>query len=124
MQTSLLTACVLATALLLERTSFSAEIARRPNILVIITDDLNDWVGCLRGHPQVKTPNIDSLAKRGMLFTNAHVQATFCGPSRVSFLSGRMPQTTGCRNFERYESLDTRPPPDCTVALIPPVSGG
>lgn len=79
--------------------------AARPNVLVIIVDDLNDWVGCLAGHPQAKTPNIDRLAKRGTLFTNAHVQATFCGPSRVSFLSGRMPQTTGCRDFERYESL-------------------
>lgn len=75
------------------------------HIVVIIIDDLNDWIGCLGAHPQVQTPNIDRLARRGMLFTNAHVQATFCGPSRVSLLSGRMPQTTGCRDFDRYEAL-------------------
>ena len=87
--------------------SVRAESAPPPNVLVIIVDDLNDWIGCMAGHPQAKTPNIDRLAKRGTLFTNAHVQATFCGPSRVSFLSGRMPQTTGCRDFERYESLSS-----------------
>ena len=39
---------------------------------MIIADDLNDWVGCLGGHPDAKTPNIDRLAQRGLLFTNAH----------------------------------------------------
>ena len=47
----------------------------KPNVLFIAIDDLNDWVGCLEGHPQVKTPNIDALAKRGVLFSNAHCQA-------------------------------------------------
>ena len=46
--------------------------AARPNVLFIAIDDLNDWVGCLGGHPQVKTPHIDRLAARGTLFTNAH----------------------------------------------------
>ena len=36
--------------------------AKRPNVLFIAVDDLNDWVGCLDGHPQAKTPNIDALA--------------------------------------------------------------
>ena len=84
-----------------------------PNVLVIILDDLNDWVGCLGGHPQVKTPNIDRLASRGMLFSNAHSQAVICGPSRTSLLSGRMPQTTGARDFKQYwdyESLKEHPP--------------
>ncbi|MGB0580955.1 MAG: sulfatase [Limisphaerales bacterium] len=85
----------------------------RKNVLVIIADDLNDWIGCLGGHPQVRTPNIDRLAKRGLLFANAHVQATYCGPSRVSFLSGRMPQTTGSRDMTPYsdfQSLQNHPP--------------
>ncbi|MFM8930243.1 MAG: sulfatase-like hydrolase/transferase, partial [Gemmataceae bacterium] len=47
----------------------------RPNVLLIMIDDQNDWVGCLRGHPLATTPNIDALARRGMLFTNAHCQA-------------------------------------------------
>ena len=43
--------------------------ADRPNALFIAVDDLNDWIGVLEGHPQSKTPNIDGLAGRGMLFT-------------------------------------------------------
>ena len=71
----------------------------RPNVLMIAIDDLNDWVGCLDGHPQVRTPNIDRLAARGVNFTNAHVQATYCGPSRMSVLSGRLPTNTGAYGF-------------------------
>ena len=55
-----------------------------PNILFIAVDDLNDWVGCLGGHPQTHTPNIDRLASRGMLFTNAHCQGTMCNPRTTS----------------------------------------
>ena len=61
--------------------------AQRPNVLFIAIDDLNDWVGCLGGHPQVRTPNIDRLARRGVLFSNAHCQAPICNPSRVSLLT-------------------------------------
>lgn len=68
---------------------------RHPNVLLIAIDDLNDWVGCLGGHPQAKTPNIDRLAKRGTLFTNAHCQGPICGPSRACLFSGRYPHTTG-----------------------------
>src|SRR5262245_1915768 len=67
----------------------------RPNYLFIAIDDLNDWIGCLGGHPQVKTPNIDRLAARGTLFTNAHTQAPLCNPSRASLLTGLRPSTTG-----------------------------
>ena len=62
-----------------------------PNVLFIAIDDLNDWVGCLNGHPQVKTPNIDALAARGTLFTNAHCQAPICNPSRTSIMTGLRP---------------------------------
>jgi arylsulfatase A-like enzyme len=73
----------------------AATAADRPNVLVIAVDDLNDWVGCMNGHPQAMTPNIDRLAERGTLFTNAHCQAPICGPSRASLLSGRYPHETG-----------------------------
>jgi arylsulfatase A-like enzyme len=67
----------------------------KPNVLFIAIDDLNDWVGCLQGHPQVKTPNIDRLAAMGTLFTNAHTQSPICNPSRTSVLTGYRPSSTG-----------------------------
>jgi len=69
--------------------------AERPNVVMIIVDDMNDWVGCLGGHPDAKTPNIDRLAARGTLFTNAHAAAPVCNPSRVAMLTGKRPSTTG-----------------------------
>lgn len=69
--------------------------ADRPNVLLILVDDLNDWVGCLGGHPDTKTPNLDRLARRGVLFTNAHCQGTMCNPSRISMLWGMRPSSTG-----------------------------
>ena len=72
-----------------------AEETRPPNILFISIDDLNDWVGFLGGHPQVRTPNMDRLAARGTVFTNAHCAAPICGPSRAAIFSGLLPTTTG-----------------------------
>ena len=69
--------------------------APRPNVLFISIDDLNDWVGCLDGHPQALTPNIDRLATRGILFTDAHCVAPACNPSRAAVLSGQLPFRTG-----------------------------
>ena len=69
--------------------------ADRPNVLFIVVDDLNDWVGALGGHPQARTPNIDALAARGMLFTNAHGAAPACNPSRTAVLTGLRPTTSG-----------------------------
>ena len=68
---------------------------QQPNVLLIAVDDLNDWVGCLGGHPQAKTPNIDRLAANGVLFTNAHCQSPVCNPSRASMMTSLYPSTTG-----------------------------
>jgi arylsulfatase A-like enzyme len=73
----------------------SLSASERPNVLMIIVDDMNDWVSCLDGHPDVKTPHMDRLAARGLLFTNAHVSAPVCNPSRVATLTGLRPSTTG-----------------------------
>lgn len=67
----------------------------KPNVLFIAVDDLNDWVGCMGGNPQAITPNLDRLAKEGVLFTNAHCQAPICGPSRASIMTGLSPATSG-----------------------------
>lgn len=65
------------------------------NVLFIAIDDLNDWIGPLGGHPQVKTPNFDRLARRGITFANAHCAASLCNPSRAAVFSGRQPFQTG-----------------------------
>ena len=67
----------------------------KPNVLFIAIDDLNDWVGHLGGHPDVKTPHLDRLARRGVSFTNAHCAAPACNPSRAALMSGLRPSTTG-----------------------------
>ena len=75
-----------------------ADDPKRPNVLFIAIDDLNDWVGCFGGHPQAITPNMDRLAKRGVRFTNAHCAAPLCGPSRNAIFTGRQPFQTGMYN--------------------------
>ena len=67
----------------------------RPNVLFIAVDDLNDWIGVMGGHPDTVTPNLDRLARRGVLFTNAHCAAPACNPSRVALLTGRRPHNSG-----------------------------
>src|SRR5690554_4793864 len=72
-----------------------ADLSVPPNVLMIAVDDLNGWLGCLEGHPNAKTPIIDRLAARGVLFANAHCQAPLCGHSRASVMTGMRPSTTG-----------------------------
>jgi len=67
----------------------------KQNVLFIAIDDLNDWIGCLGGHPDAKTPHLDRLAARGVLFTNAHCAAPLCNPSRTALLTGVRPSTSG-----------------------------
>lgn len=67
----------------------------KPNVLLIIVDDLNDWTGKLRGHPQSLTPHMDAFAARSMSFDRAYTAAPACNPSRVSLLTGIRPSTSG-----------------------------
>jgi arylsulfatase A-like enzyme len=66
------------------------------NILMIVVDDMNDWVGVMRG--KAETPHIDALAADGVLFTNAYCVVPACNPSRVAMMSGLRPETTGQYN--------------------------
>jgi arylsulfatase A-like enzyme len=66
----------------------------KPNILFIAIDDLRDWVHYL-GNEQVKTPNLDRLAARGVSFTHNYCAAPVCNPSRTALMSGLRPSTTG-----------------------------
>lgn len=73
-----------------------ADAAGRPNVLFIAIDDMNDWIGPLGGYPgTVHTPNLERLAQQGMTFTNAHVPAVSCNPSRIAVLTGLRPSTSG-----------------------------
>ncbi len=94
-------------AFLLPQLLRAAEVSR-PNILFIAIDDLNDWIGCMKGHPQARTPNIDSLAERGILFTNAHCAAPVCLASRTAVLCGRYPDETGV--FSNWGKTQGKPP--------------
>ena len=76
------------------------------NVLFIAIDDLNDWISCLGGHPDAKTPNLDRLAQRGLLFTSAHCSAPVCNPSRASLMTGILPSTSGVyKNGDRWRDF-------------------
>lgn len=66
----------------------------RPNVLFIISDDLNTALSGL-GHPECKTPNLDKFAKSGVTFTSAFCQFPLCGPSRASMMTGQYPLANG-----------------------------
>src|SRR5687767_13708624 len=72
----------------------AASSSSRPNIVLIIADDLAwDDLGAF-GHPTLRTPHIDRLAREGMRFTRAYVTASSCSPSRASLITGRYPHNT------------------------------
>ena len=83
-----LATCLLALSIL------QSPAAERLNVLFIMSDDLRPELGCY-GNEQVRTPNIDALAKAGVRFERAFVQYPLCNPSRASLLTGRYPTRTG-----------------------------
>jgi len=66
----------------------------QPNVLLIFSDDLNTRIGPYLGVDE-HTPNLDKLAKQGVMFTRAYCQYPLCGPSRASIMSGLYPKTNG-----------------------------
>ncbi|TLX78242.1 sulfatase [Labilibacter sediminis] len=75
---------------------------QKPNVVMIVLDDLNDYLGVMDGHPQTKTPHMDKLANEGVLFDNAHSNAPVCAPSRASFMKGILPSTSQNYGFTPF----------------------
>lgn len=73
----------------------SAKSSEKPNVLFIIVDDMNDWISLLDAEAPIKTPNLERLAQRGVLFTKAYCASPACNPSRTAALTGLRPSTTG-----------------------------
>jgi arylsulfatase A-like enzyme len=90
--------------------------ARKPNIVLIVADDLGYGDTSGYGGPDIPTPNIDSIASRGIRFTDAYVTAPVCSPSRAGFLTGRYQQQFG------HEYNPVGPPADPNVPLALPLS--
>lgn len=79
---------------------------KRPNVLFLCVDDMNNWISCLGGREDIKTPNIDKLAQRGVLFTNAQCPAPLCNPSRTAIMTGLRPDTTGIYDNKQVWAKD------------------
>lgn len=85
----------LALALLLAAASSAAPHPQRPNLLLVVCDDLGYGdLGCF-GHPRIKTPNLDKLAVEGMRFTACYSAGAVCSPSRTGLMTGRTPCRVG-----------------------------
>lgn len=81
--------------LVFEATATASERSKRPNILVILTDDQGYEDAGFQGSADIKTPHLDTLARSGVIFTDAHVTSTVCSPSRAGLLTGRYQQRFG-----------------------------
>ena len=87
----------------------NAPATARPNILLILADDLAAWmVGCY-GNKESRTPHVDSLARAGVRFQNAFVATPICSPSRATLFTGRVPRQHGIRDFLTERPIDNPP---------------
>jgi arylsulfatase A-like enzyme len=75
--------------------------SRRPNVVMFMTDDHGAWATGAYGCAQMHTPNIDALAAGGARFTNAFACTPVCSPSRMTYLTGRLPSTHGVQDWLR-----------------------
>lgn len=71
----------------------------KPNILIFLTDDHARWLQQAYGNSEVKTPNMERIARRGVCMINAHTTSPVCSPARASFFTGRMPSQHGVHDW-------------------------
>ena len=90
-----------AAALTVASPTHAADPPKRPNVLMIAVDDLRPDLGCY-GHAEAKTPHIDALAGRGMVFRRAYCQQAVCSPSRTSLLTGLRPDSTKVYDLQTH----------------------
>lgn len=100
--------------------AIAADVPEKPNVVIFLCDDLGYGdLGCY-GHPSIRTPNIDRMAREGMKFTNFYSASEVCTPSRAALLTGRLPVRTGmCSNTRRVlfpDSAGGLPPTEITLA--------
>src|SRR5688572_23481714 len=83
----------------------SPALARLPNIVIILADDLGYGDLGVYGHPTIRTPNLDRMAAEGLRFTSFYVAACVCTPSRAALLTGRLPIRNGMAGSEKRRVL-------------------
>jgi len=74
---------------------------RRPNLIVFMTDDHAPWATGTYGCSELVTPHIDGLARSGVKFTRAFACTPVCSPSRMTYMTGRIPSTHGVQDWLR-----------------------
>ena len=90
----------------------------RPNIVVLVADDLGYGdLGCY-GHPRIKTPALDQLASEGARFTSFYAGAPICSPSRAALFTGRTPYRVGIRDWIKHDSGVFMPRSEVTIATL------
>ncbi len=80
----------------------------KPNIVVILTDDQGYWAMGCAGNPEIRTPNLDRLARTGIRFENFFCASPVCSPARASLMTGRMPSQHGIHDWIRKGNLDSK----------------
>ena len=96
----------------------------RPNFLVILCDDLGYGDLACYGHPTIKTPNLDKLAKEGWRFTDCYSAAPVCSSSRAGLLTGRTPSRVGVYNWIPGGNIMHMPASEITIAHLLKKGGG
>ncbi len=99
--------------------ALSVKAADKPNVLWVIAEDMNDWMGCY-GHAQIKTPHFDAMAADGVRFTRFYVTAPVCSSSRSGLILGAMQTTYGVHNHRSSRSRKKPSDDQQTPIHLPP----
>ncbi|HHN46789.1 MAG TPA: hypothetical protein ENN09_05035, partial [Planctomycetes bacterium] len=91
---------------------------RRPNILMLFSDEHNAFMSGFMGHATVRTPNLDSLAAQGVVFTNAYCNSPLCSPSRQAFMAG-----LHCHDIDVWNNTSAMPEDTVTWAHLLNLAG-